>query len=231
MRKQFKLEPHAHTAETSRCGHIPGAEVAKRCHSLGYNSIIITDHLYEEYISKFPFKDNWDAVMDRFLSGYKAAKEQGAEIGLNVLLGAEIRFGINDNDYLLFGIDEEFLRLNPYLNRLDPWEFFNKYGNDILIIQAHPFRNGNENVYPECIHGVEVFNGNPRHNNFNDKALQLCESNPQLYRLYGSDVHRDSDFGRAWMLFDEPISDSRTFHAAVKQKAYSWGTPAGGIEP
>ena len=223
MERQFKVEPHVHTSETSSCGYIPAAEVAVRCRSLGYDGIIITDHLHEEYVSQLPFKDDWDAVMDHFLGGYWAAKKQGEEIGLNVLLGAEIRFEINDNDYLLFGLDEDFLRQNPFLHHLDPWEFFSKYGNEILIIQAHPYRNGNEVVYPECIHGVEVYNGNPRHNNHDHKALALCASHPRLYQLYGSDVHRDSDFGRACMLFDESISDSRAFRAAVKQGAYSGG--------
>ena len=221
MKKKFKLEPHMHTAEISSCGRIPAAELATRCHLLGYDSIVITDHLNQEYVSRFSHEDDWDTIMDHFLSGYKTAKKHGSEIGLNVLLGAEIQFMVNDNEYLLYGLDEEFLRSNPFLHLLDPWEFFNKYEKEILIIQAHPFRGGNEIVFHECIHGVEVFNSNPRHNNYDHKALQLCNSNPHLFRLYGADIHCDEDFGRSWMLFDEPISDFQTFISSVKQNTYS----------
>ena len=225
MKKKFLIDTHMHTAEISSCGRIPAAELALRCRSHGYDSIVITDHLNQEFLSRLPFNDDWDKIIDHFLSGYKTAKKQGEEIGLNVLLGAEIQFTINENDYLIYGIDEDFLRSNPFLHLLSPWEFFDKFGNEILIIQAHPFRDGNETVFPECIHGVEVYNGNPRHNNYDHKALDLCAANPQFYRLHGSDIHCDGDFGRAWMLFDEEIPDSHSFHAAIKQNEYSMGHP------
>ena len=113
MKKKFKIDTHMHTSEISSCGRIPAAELAFRCRSHGYDSIVITDHLNQEYLSRFSPKDDWNTIMDHFLSGYKIAKKQGDEIGLNVLLGAEVQLTINENEYLIYGIDEDFLRSNP----------------------------------------------------------------------------------------------------------------------
>ena len=219
---RYKIDSHTHTSETSGCGRLPGAVLAGQYRDLGYDAIVVTDHLYEGYISGLACKNDWDACVDCYLSGYGKARERGAEIGLNVILGAEIRFeAVNDNDYLLYGIDEAFLRANPYLQRLDPWEFYDRFHSEILIIHAHPYRNGNETVFTGCINGVEIYNGNPRHENRNEKAMALCDSNPAYYRFGGSDAHRDGDAGSVWMLLDGPLADSREFREAVMRKRYS----------
>ena len=210
----FKIDPHIHTAEVSQCGYLSAADVVGRYHALGYDGIVITDHLHDGYISSLDCKDDWNACVKHFLQGYEKAKAVGEQLGLQVMLGAEIRFLINDSDYLLYGIDEDFLYRTPYLYRLDPKEFFTRFGGDILIIQAHPFRNGNE-ILVDCIHGVEVFNGNPRHDNRNEKALELCENHINMYPFYGSDTHRNGDEGRAQMLFHDAVTNSRELRNAV----------------
>jgi len=221
MDKNFKIDTHIHTAESSECGVLSAQEIVTRYHAAGYDGIAITDHLHDEYILSLDCKDDWNACVDRFLRGYKNAKKFGDEIGLEVILGAEIRFAINSSDYLIYGFDEEFLRRNPYLYRLTPWEFFKKFGDEIIIIQAHPFRNGNETVFLECIHGIEVFNGNPRHNNRNEKALAFYKSNPTLYPFCGSDTHQDKDECRTHVLFKNHISSSRMFCTEVRKNNYS----------
>ncbi|MCL2405056.1 MAG: PHP domain-containing protein [Defluviitaleaceae bacterium] len=215
----FKIDPHIHTAEVSQCGFLPAADIVKRYHALGYDGIVITDHLHEDYISSLDCKDDWSACVKRFLYGYENAKTIGEQLGLKVLLGAEIRFLINDSDYLLYGIDEDFLYSAPYLYRHDPKDFFARYGDEVLIIQAHPFRGDNE-ILIKCIHGVEVFNTNPRHDNRNDKAQTLCNLYPHMHPFYGSDTHRDGDEGRAHMLINETVTDSHEFRDAVLRHNY-----------
>ena len=221
MEKQYKIEAHLHTAETSPCGFISAVDFVDMYHALGYDGIFVTDHLHEGFISSLDCKDDWNACIDCFLAGYKKALEHGRQTGLNVMLGAEIRFtGPNDSDYLIYGFDEDFLRKNPYLHRLNPQEFFRRYGDEILIINAHPYRNGNEVVFVDCIHGIEVYNSMGRHNNFNEKALALSKKHPELYLFAGSDAHQKGDEAGAWMLFKEPIANSREFHEAVKRNEY-----------
>ena len=223
MDKLFKIETHLHTAETSRCGFVSGADFVERYHLLGYDGIIVTDHLHEDFVSGINCKGDWNACIDLFLGGYKRAKRQGEKIGLNVMLGAEIRFTEpNGSDYLIYGIDEEFLRRNPFLYRTNPQDFFKRYGDKILIIQAHPYRN-NDVVFTDSIHGIEVYNLNPRHNNNTEKALELSKTNPELYCFAGSDAHREEDTARGWMLFNKPITNSREFHEAIKCNDYFLG--------
>ena len=227
MKNLFKYDTHTHTYETSLCGLIPAADLAEMYQELNYSGIVITDHLNDEYISSLDCKEDWNACIDHFLRGYKKALERGNKIGLDVILGAEIQFeSTNDNHYLLYGIDEAFLRQNPYLHRLDPWEFFRRFGSEVLIIHAHPFRDGNETVFCECVHGIEVFNGSPRHESRNEKALALYESKPEFYPFCGSDAHCNEDLGKAGMLFNGRISGSHAFHEAVKRKEYAMACAA-----
>ena len=53
------------------------------------------------------------------MAGYREARREGEKIGLQVFLGAEIALDNPYNDYLLFGITEEFLREYPKLFRLE----------------------------------------------------------------------------------------------------------------
>ena len=225
MEKLFRIETHLHTAESSSCGFVSAADFVDRYHLLGYDGICVTDHLHEDFVSSLNCKNDWNACMDLFLAGYKRARKQGEKVGLNVMLGAEVRFpGPDGSDYLIYGIDEEFLRTNPYLFRSNPSDFFKRYGDEILIIQAHPFRNGNEFVFPDCIHGIEIANSNPRHNNHNEKAFELSKAHPELYLLGGSDAHREGDISSGWMLFKEPVTSSREFREAVRRNDYFLGS-------
>jgi len=158
--------------------------------------------------------------MDHFLAGYKAAKKAGDEVGLTVILGVEIRFmETNSCDYLLYGIDENFLRSNPNMHMLTPWEFYEKFGQDILIIQAHPFRGSNETVFIECIHGIEIENTCIRAENRNEKALEFYKANPSLYTVRGSDTHHEGDEGKAHMLFNNlPQNGPELMNAIISQK-------------
>ena len=215
MHKPFKIDTHIHTKESSPCGHIHAADLVKRYHALGFDAIIITDHLFS-----LGRGIDWDLQVTQFLRGYKAAREEGKKIGLHVLLGAEIRFDFARGDYLIYGFDESFLRSNPLIFRNTPHEFFAKFGDELLIVQAHPYRSyglgWDEDIFLDCVHGIEVFNANPRHSNYNHKAAKLHKATPHLYAFAGSDAHVHGDEGLAYMLFDEPILDSHAFCASVK---------------
>jgi predicted metal-dependent phosphoesterase TrpH len=163
-------------------------------------------------------KGDWGKYIDKFLEGYRFAKQRGDELGMSVILGAELRFPENDNHYLIYGIDENFLRNNQYLYLMGIKEFYREFGNEVLIIQAHPYRYNNNVVYHDYIHGVEVVNSCPNHLNYNNRALGLCKNYPALYRVCGSDVHNFEDAGLTYTLFDCPIVDSFEYKAAVETR-------------
>ena len=212
----YLYDPHTHTAETSKCGHLFAAEVMDRYVRNGFSGLVVTDHLHPEYLSRIDTQHNWDMVMDHYLSGYHASKKRGDEVGLDVLLGAEFRFPENDNDYLVYGIDEQWLRSNPYACCMSAQEFYDKFHNEVLIIHAHPFRAGSAPVQETAIHGAEIINNNPRHPNNNDQALAMCRRHLEYFRLAGSDTHRDGDEARAGVILPERVKDSRAYKHMIE---------------
>ena len=45
MRDQgFYVQMHLHTAESSRCARVGGADMARACKEAGYDLIVVTDH-------------------------------------------------------------------------------------------------------------------------------------------------------------------------------------------
>ena len=214
--KGYLYDPHTHTAETSKCGHLFAADVVDRYVRNGFSGLVVTDHLHPEYLSRIDTQHNWDMVMDHYLSGYHASKKRGDEVGLDVILGAEFRFPENDNDYLVYGIDEQRHPSNPNASCKSAQEFYDKFHDQVLIIHAHPFREGSAPVQETAIHGAEIINDNPRHENNNDKALEMCRRHPEYYRLAGSDTHRDGDEARAGVILPERVKDSRAYKRMIE---------------
>jgi PHP domain. len=206
-RNYSKFDLHVHTAETSKCGIVSAPEQVRHYKAAGYDGVVITDHMHEDYIMLQNCRDDWQECVTRFLFGYQEAKRVGDEIGLAVALGVELRFPESESDYLLYGVDEAFLRANPYLHRSDHKSFFERYGDQILIMHAHPYRD-NDTVYYDSVHGLEVVNCNLRQKNRNELALALAKQHPNLYRTCGSDAHRSGDEARAAVFLEGEIHDS-----------------------
>ena len=55
---------------------------------------------------------SWKQKMDYVFTGFDIAKEYGESLGLNILLGVEITLHQTDSDYLVYGIDQDFLYNN-----------------------------------------------------------------------------------------------------------------------
>lgn len=220
----FRYDLHVHTQETSKCGWISAADMVKKYRELGYNGIAITDHLHDTYISSLPCSGSWDACVDAYLAGYRLARESARDLDFDVILGLELRFDVNDNDYLIYGVDEAFLRNNPYPYRDTICGFYQKFGGQVLILQAHPYRGGVD-LQPQCLHGVEVVNCNQRHDSNNEMAFKLAEQHTSYIRISASDAHRPEDIGQAAMLFDRRIKDSFGLKRSLESGAYRMECP------
>lgn len=221
----YRYELHLHTSETSHCGHVPAADQVKTYHDLGYAGICVTDHLHNTQIGHFHVAHDWHAIVDRYLAGYRAAKAAGDAIGLDVIFGVELRFPENDSDYLIYGIDEQWLYDHPWITDMDHQSFFDRFHDEVLIIHAHPYRY-NDVVYYDCVHGLEIVNCNPRHDSRNALALALAEAHPSLYRTVGSDAHQIGDEGRAAILVEARIPDSHCLKDVITSGSYrNWCCP------
>jgi predicted metal-dependent phosphoesterase TrpH len=215
----YKIDTHVHTCEVSTCAQVGARDVVRLYKEAGYDGIVITDHYYEGFFHEVD-EISWENQIDYFLNGYRNAAEEGEKLGLKVFLGAEIRFTENPSDYLVYGVTEEFLKANPRLHQLGVKGFKKLIEKeDILIFQAHPFRSRMVVADPLDVHGVEVYNGNPRQNSMNHKAFSYAIENG-MRMSSGSDFHQVEDLARGGIIFEREIMTSGEFVKALREQEY-----------
>lgn len=219
---KFMYEMHFHTRETSNCANVKAADAIEEYIKAGYDGIVVTDHLSPSTYMKYSRELlPWKKKVDFFLRGYKEALKT-ANGRINILLGMELRFRTSegDNDYLVYGLTEEFLYNTPKLLEMNIRDFYElAHKNGFLVFQAHPFRVGMKVTNPKYLDGVEIFNGNPRHNSSND----IAESWAKKYNLMvssGSDYHEFEDLARGGILFNKEIKDNKTLVEEMLKKDY-----------
>ena len=214
---QFKTELHAHTSEVSPCGHVTAPEVAERFIAEGYSSLVITNH-YSAYIID-NLKGSWREKMDYYMHPYYLMREHAAD-RLNVILGCELRFEGSYNDYLIYGITEDFLRENPDLHKMSLRSFAPlARENGFLVVQAHPFRNEIQIVPPELLDGMETFNGTPSYDGRNSIANEWAKRY-SLIRTSGSDFHNPDQHGTGGILTSAAIRTGEELVTILKSGNY-----------
>ena len=201
----FFLDTHIHTKEVGPCGQVDTPTLISLYKKAGYDGLIITDHLS----SLCPIMQTslpWKQKIDSFFTGYNFAKYFGEKVGITVLPGFEITFTNNPNDYLVYGVTKEWLYEHEDIYTTNIEYFSNLIVNstDAVIIQAHPFRKNLTPQKPPLIHGMEVYNGNPRHDSQNHEAEIFAEKH-NLIPTSGSDFHQPEDCARGGMILKKPI--------------------------
>ncbi len=183
-RYKHRIELHAHTKPVSPCSEISPKEMAETYKKLGYDAITITNHFYlSNKLSK-------EEYINGYLKDFTETKKYGAELGLKVYLGAEIRFAENNNDYLIYGVNENMLQEIYDLLPYGVEKFRNNYKmNDSVFIQAHPMRDGIERIAPELLDGSEVFNMHPYFNARLGLAALYAKRENHSIITAGSDFH------------------------------------------
>lgn len=188
---KYKFETHSHTSEISPCAHVNASDVVKTYHDSGYSGVVITDH-----VGGWSFDamhGSWKDKIDTLNKTYDIAKNTGEKLGMSVLFGIELALADPYRDYLVYGIDFEFLYENEYLYYMNNKEFFEiAQENNYLLFAAHPYRYAHSTMDSRYLHGVEVYNGNIRHENNNEKALAWAEKHSKI-QLAGSDYHEHGD--------------------------------------
>jgi len=212
----FKVDAHVHTAESSACGKTPAEAMVRLYADAGYDAIAVTDHYCESFFARCPGLD-WAAQADRLLRGYRVAAEAGLGAGLEVLLGVELTPAGQRNDYLIYGLTEEFIASNPRLHEVPLWEVRELCESvGALVAQAHPFRPGLTRAAAALVHGVEVVNGHPGHHADNPAALAWAREHG-LLMVGGSDAHFEAGAARAGMVFERRIATGAELATAVRE--------------
>jgi predicted metal-dependent phosphoesterase TrpH len=132
----------------------------------------------------------------------------------------ELRFTENENDYLVFGIDEEFV-IKTSDNIEGTLENFCEHmkNEHNLIIQAHPFRGNCKAANPEYLDGVETFNMHPGQNSKNSFALKFAKEN-NLIQIAGTDFHHPGMECLTALLTKKPIENSFELSEVLKSTDY-----------
>lgn len=181
----FRIELHAHTSPASSCGRATPEEVVQAYKRIGFDAVTIDNHFVHQ-ADEMGKKE----YVDRFLDDFYRAEACGEKLGFKVYLAAEIRFTENVNDYLVFGVNRELLEeiydLLPYGLKNFRKEFSMPQS---LLVQAHPRRNGMEEVDPSLLDGVEIFNMHPNHNSRNGLTSAAVKADGFSIVTAGSDFH------------------------------------------
>lgn len=205
----FLYDTHIHTAEISPCSTVPATEVVKFYLEAGYDGMVITDH-YSPGICDPETESGLthEAAVERYLLGYEKAVYAAAG-QMTILLGMELRFHGMNNDFLVFGMNREFLLKYPDIRHMKPSSFHQlARDNELLFFAAHPFRNGMTVIPASVIDGVEVMNGHPGHESRNDLA-EAYANRYNLLKSSGSDFHNPGTQARGGILTGSKIRDNK----------------------
>ena len=188
--EQFIYETHLHTSTSSACGRSLGSEYISYYKEKGYAGIIVTDHFFNGNCA-VPRDLPWAERVKLFCDGYRLAKEEGDRQNFDVFFGWEDCF--NATEYLVYGLDEEWLLNHPEILEWDHVEHFKRIdASGGLVVQAHPFRERGYieevRLHPLQSHAWEVANaGNPYEQDL--LAYNYAKSHG-LIMTAGSDIHK-----------------------------------------
>ena len=187
----YRIELHAHTSPASACSSLKPAELVKLYYEKGYDGVVVTNHFDP---GKFAL-GKAEAVA-AVMRDYQAAKETAKKYGMTVYLGAELRFQENMNDYLIYGVDEDLLRIFYDYIPTDVATFRREVVlPNSVFLQAHPFRSGMVLCDAELLDGMECLNLHPRHNSAVGLATQYAYQNALAIKIAGGDCHDMGDHG------------------------------------
>lgn len=213
-----KYQMHNHTKQASACASIDASEYISYLKSEGYDGLFITDHFYHgnTCVNK---NQTWSAFVRDYMKGYLKAKEEGDKQNFKVFFGVEEWF--DGDEYLLYGIDEEFLLNHPEIKnwtREQMYSLVHQYGG--CVIQAHPLRDAYylNHIYLNIDYtdGIEIIN---THNSVSSNILSLAYGKHfGLNSIVGCDVHHKETLDKglkAWIEYDKALESTYDFASRI----------------
>ncbi len=212
---KYKTELHAHTSPVSPCGDFEAEHVIKLYSEIGCDSVVITNHL-----CPWARETEIDEFTKHYLSDYYRAVEAGQKLGVNVILGFELRFTENHNDYLIYGVCPEDVRMAYEYLDAGIERFYKDCKNDKnVIIQAHPFRKSCVLAPIGSTDGIESFNMHPGHNSAVSLAAQYARQH-DLLATGGTDFHHANHQGLCITRSRECLRDSYDVARLIRSRDY-----------
>lgn len=206
-------ELHAHTSPCSTCANFTPEQTVAFYQKTNADALVITNHLYGRW-----FEGEHDARAEEWLSDYYAAVEAAKGSNLQVILGVEMRFYENHNDYLVYGVSPDDI---PYFISLIPDGIENFYrkvkSKKNIILQAHPFRSGMQLAPLSAIDGIEAYNLHPGHNSVIGVAARYAREHG-LTVSGGTDFHHLNHEAMCLMRTEAQMRDSYDVAEALNER-------------
>ena len=216
----MKIELHVHSTGFSYCGKLSIEELIPLYSAKKYDAVVLTNH-FNSFSAKYYAENGGKNYHRDYHDMIRRAKEIGKKYDLLVLGGYELRFDENANDYLVYGMTEEFTRdySSIFTNGVTAFSEAARK-NGFLLYQAHPFRNGMTVTKPEILFGIEVQNTHPRHDSRNDIAMAWAEKYG-LHKIAGSDCHQIQDVGTSAIITDETVRNEEDLVDILKNDRFT----------
>ncbi|MCH5317829.1 MAG: PHP domain-containing protein [Eubacterium sp.] len=213
----YIYEMHCHTGCTSRCGRVEPERIVELYREEGYSGIVATDHY-----SPLTFIPNWNPQkqIDFYLEGYRRMKAAAGD-DFTVLLGMELRHYASGNDYLIYGVTEDFL-YNAGNLMMKSVRQMRKFcdENGWLLYQAHPFRPYIVRAgVMKYLDGVEVYNGKCNDKE-NGKSFAWAKKNGKLI-VSGSDFHTEKNLAKGGIITEAPIKSNDDLLSVLKSGQFT----------
>ena len=225
LEQLYKYETHCHTSEASACSVSTASEMVESYYKMGYSGLIVTDHFFNGNTSIDQSLD-WETRIHAFCLGYENALKAAKDLDFSVIFGLE--FGYKGTDFLVYGIDKDFLLSNPEMLSWSLEHFFDKVHEvNGFIVHAHPFRQrpyiNKIRFYPDYIDAVEVFNSGNDLSIFNDQALAYAIEH-NFIQTRGSDSHDANNLAGEGIYFDKVILNSNDLLVALRENNFYTST-------
>ena len=136
------------------------------------------------------------------------------------MLGVELRSNKDNNDYLIHGVDEAFLRSFPEIMDTPVKDVVTRvHEAGGLLFQAHPFRDSMKVIDPAILDGIEVYNGHIDHDSRNDIANMWADKYG-LMKISGTDYHHDHHVIGAGISTDVPVTSEKQLVEILRSGQY-----------
>lgn len=215
-----RIELHAHSMPISACCSCPNEEFLELYAQNGVEAVCLTNH-FTSRNQLFTGKTKKEAI-DVYIEGCETLKEKAKPYGIKIILGCEINFDENANDYLIYGVDRAILE--------EAYDYFGRgveeYRKNVslpnsLFMQAHPFRNNMTLIDPRYLDGIETMNFHPNHNSRNSTSAMYAKENGIDICVGGSDFHEYGRYNTALLALTKRIpEDSFDLAKLLKSKDY-----------
>ncbi|MBR0412593.1 MAG: PHP domain-containing protein [Eubacterium sp.] len=212
----YKYEMHCHTKMVSQCGQTEPKDIVRMYREKGYSGLVVTEHYSPLTFGVNSYKAN--KLIDFYLSSFYELKKYETE-DFSVFFGMELRHFGTGADYLIYGVDLDWLRKQP--NLLVRWEkpvYEMMHKEGYLVFQAHPFRPYILRCNPKYIDGIEVYNGKCNKKT-NDKAAKWAEKTGKLV-VSGSDFHEEKNLARGGIITERKIKDNKDLVELLKSQDF-----------